>query len=241
MTRQRKRNTNATTTNQKCILLPGGRNTKQREVQTMVATPVRMVRAPRGRRLPRNAGVGMPKVSFQGSDVIGIVQVPEGSQVGVSFFNQALNPLALTDSRLKQHAKLYARWRPISLTAQVVGSGSANTFGSIAVGWSPDGVASIIGKDISNLNRTMSCRPSKIARMNQTVSLNIPSATSRKWYMCNGPADDANHGVLNVVCASTTGGYKGNTTFSVHLHWRVEFEGAELSSAATEEDVGPDR
>lgn len=182
----------------------------------------------------------MPRTTLSGVDIIGIIDVGPSRAVGANLFAQAICPSILTDSRLQQQSKLYSRWRPKKLRVLVVGSGSANTFGSLAIGWSPDSTNTITGNDTQNLNRVMACRPSSMNRMNQTTVLNIPVATTRKWYLTKGTADDANHGVLNVVVASTTGGYTGNTTFTITLEWVVEFEGAELGAASLEEDITPD-
>lgn len=206
-----------------------------------------MVQGPRrrGRNRPRKSGSqvaysAMPKTTLSGVDIIGVIEVQPQRAVGASLFAQAICPTAMSDSRLQQQSKLYSRWRPKKLRVLVVGSGSANTFGSLAIGWSPDPANNISGNDTQNLNRVMACRPSSMNRMNQTTVLNIPVATTRKWYLTKGNPDDANHGFINVVVASTTGGYTGSTTFTVTLEWVIEFEGAELGAVSIDEDITPD-
>lgn len=197
--------------------------------------------APLGRRGPRNRASGsIPKVAMRGSDILGIINVTANTQPGQTLFRTVLNPLALVDTRLHQVSKLYSRWRPISLVATVIGSGSATTFGSVAIGWTPDPDTVVSGNDKQNVMRVMACRPSRMARLNQTVSLSIPPQTSRKWYMMKGQPDDADHGSIAVVCSAATGGYTGATTFSVQLVWNIEFEGAELETVSSDEYITPD-
>lgn len=195
--------------------------------------------ATRNRRRNRNGG-SMPKITMSGSDIIGNVSVKNNTSVGRVLFTVPISPAALVDTRLKQISRLYSRWRPLSLSLNVIGSGSSTTFGSLAVGWLPDSSNQIIGTDSSNVQRVMACRPSRMVRMNQTTTLRIPPETNRKWYVVQGPPDDSHHGSIVVACAAQTGGYTGLTTFSLQLTWRAEFEGAELETSATDEYITPD-
>ncbi|QGL51735.1 structural protein precursor [Vespa velutina associated permutotetra-like virus 1] len=194
----------------------------------------------RRRRRANRTSRGMPRITMSGSDIIGVVNVGPSTLPGKLLFSRAISPKALDDTRLRQISKLYSRWRPLRLQITVVGSGSANTFGSVAVGWMPDSNTVLAGTDSSNIQRAMACRPSRMVRLNQTGSLNIPSETNRKWYVVQGPSDDSDHGQVAVVCSATTGGYTGSTTFTLQLNWTAEFEGAELDAVESDEFIYPD-
>lgn len=177
---------------------------------------------------------------MSGSDILGIINISSGTNPGRSLFSRPINPSSMDETRLKQISKLYSRWRPKSLSLVINGSGSATTFGSVAVGWVADSGTALAGSDPSNVQRVMACRPSKMCRLNQSSTLRIPCDTTRKWYVANGTPDDAEHGKIAVVVAATTGGYTGSTSFTVQLNWTVEFEGAELQTVESEEFIYPD-
>lgn len=228
--RRRRNAATLTIQNPVCSIVPRGQVVAQGMGPSMA----------RRRRRSNRASRGMPRITMSGSDIIGVVNVGPSTLPGKLLFTRAISPRALDDTRLRQVSKLYSRWRPLRLQLTVVGSGSATTFGSVAVGWMPDSSVSLTGTDSSNIQRAMACRPSRMTRLNQTGSLTIPSDTNRKWYVVQGSSDDSDHGQIAVVCSATTGGYVGSTTFTLQLNWTVEFEGAELDAVESDEFIYPD-
>lgn len=179
---------------------------------------------------------------MRGSDIFGTLSIPSGSSIGklVLKNGQAITPEAFLDTRLKQLSDIHAKWRPVSLRLTATGSGTAFASGSVAIGWSPEALADMVGSNTSNLNRVMSMKPSMVLRLNETKSMTIPSNPTRKWYFTKGADEDSHHGALFCVVSGQTGGYSGNSTMLLRLDWTIQFEGAEMTHNSANDDITPD-
>lgn len=172
----------------------------------------------------------IPGVVSRGKDLIQTLTISPKQSVGAVVLNKVLSPSSLDPSRLNSEARLWSRWKPVGLRVTVLGAGASTTFGSICIGWDPDGRWQPT-KSAGDYTRVAALTPSLTMRLHETRSFVIPCETSRKWYYTLGALEDSSHGSLIGVVASTTGGYAGSLGVNVLLDWVVSFEGVDTPSA----------
>lgn len=178
---------------------------------------------------------GVNEVTESGVDLLGQIRI--GSRVTIG---QKLAEFPLTCSqmgqRIQQLAGLWDRWRPISLVVELVGAGAMMVNGSYAVGFSMDPAFQLLNSS-TDAARVVALRPSVSLRVQESHRINVPCDSSRKWYMLRSSVDDSTHGKLVAVVLSDFGGFTGTLGVTVLLHWRVSFQGVNLSVAQALDDV----
>ncbi|APG76968.1 hypothetical protein [Hubei permutotetra-like virus 5] len=187
----------------------------------------------RTNRRNRNRRLGavnnqLGKQTSVGHDLIGIYPVKKDMKPGTIVAYHVLSPQHMVPSRLNTEAALFSRWKPLSLKVTVTNSGAFTTFGALTVAWCPDPTISHRAENSVQLARISSFRPSKVVRLNNSVVLNIPTEMPTKWYHCDGIPELTSHGTLVIMVSAQTGGFDGFLSSTVHLEWRVQFEGIEM-------------
>lgn len=185
--------------------------------------------------------MSIPTQTVSGTDVVLTSNIGKDQKAGYPLLLRLLGPNTMQGTRLGALSANWSRWRPVRLALEVVGGGSAMTYGSLVFGWAPDNHWQF-NKNQEDYARIAALRPSLTMRTYETKTMRIPCEASRRWYTCTGQPDDANHGAVMGCVASTTGGYTASIGLCVVLHWTVQFEGAEFVSAtgAVQDEIKPD-
>jgi hypothetical protein len=170
-----------------------------------------------------------PGVTSRGKDLMQTLTVGEKLSVGSVIMNKVISPGSMTPSRFSSESSLWSRWRPLSLRVTVSGAGASTTFGSVCIGWDPDGrwQATMSPGDYT---RVAALCPSVTLRLHETRTFVIPPETTRKWYFTVGSLEDTAHGALIGVVASPVGGFTGSVGVNVLLDWVIQYEGADTPS-----------
>lgn len=171
----------------------------------------------------------LPGVTSRGKDLLQSFTVGEKLSVGAVVMNKVISPLSMDPSRFSSESALWSRWKPMSLRVTVSGAGASTTFGSVCLGWDPDGrwQATMSSGDYT---RVAALVPSVTLRLHETKTFVIPPEVTRKWYFTVGSLEDSAHGALIGVVASPCGGFTGSVGVNVILDWVVQFEGADTPS-----------
>lgn len=180
---------------------------------------------------PKASSSGMGRLSDSGVDLLNQTNILSGKTTnGTKLFSIPLAP-GYFKGRLGQEVSIWERWRPRSLTVEVICSGSAMTFGSLVVGWSADEAFRLTDTNFDS-TRVLALKPSKVFRANDTGRITIPASTLTKWYLVHSHVGES-HGSVHAVVLNPFGGYSGSFGVTCVMHWHIDFEGVSLQSLAS--------
>lgn len=193
----------------------------------------------KSRANPNRSQIGLATNVSTGSDIIWIGGVDNNTKMGTMLYSTTISVPSFKQTRFGGMGSLWARWRPRRLRVEVACSGSYATFGTLRVVWVPEAEYNFVGG--RNTVIQSGAMLGTDCRLNQTKSFTIPSESSRKWYEVGGLPDDSSHGRICLIAATTMGGYNGQLTAILHLHWTVEFEGPVMTANPNDlEIISPD-
>lgn len=170
--------------------------------------------------------------SSSGSDILTTFRVRTGLLPGELLLNSKLGPASFPDSRLSAEATLWSRWKPTSLRVEVIASGALTTFGSIVLGWVAD-PSYHVGSGANAVSRIGALKHKMTIRLNETRHMTLPVVMARNWYDREGAPEVTAHGSIIAAVMSEPGGFTGNLSVTVELHWGVSFDGPELPFSDT--------
>lgn len=174
-----------------------------------------------------------------GVDVIGVITLEQSMKVGQSLLNFVVNPKSLPGTRLGQYTQLWSRWSPLKLRLEVRTAAGKMIPGSYTLAWFADPTETLLKAGSANVTKLVSSGCSVQQPVGNSATLNIPTATSRKFYAFRGDAFDDSHGVI-LGCLSGTVTVVGSVTLTVQLHWTIKFDGPNLPVKAEELYITPE-
>lgn len=192
-------------------------------------------------RKKRKGGAGGSKAGHResGVDVLGVATVTPKSQVGQRLLVFPIDPQALANTRIAVESKLWARWRPNSLTIEVISGAGYMTTGSYIVAWNADPSWSFRLLNGGNTVAALTALGVQSQKhIGDNVRLSIPCDPSRRWYMFDGPDEDRCHGVVVAALAGAISATSLSVTFK--LHWSISFEGMTLPQQVADLYVEPE-
>lgn len=202
----------------------------------------RRARAPRSRPGAKSQG----RVE-SGVDILDTTTFKANALPGAVLFALTLSVVELAGTRLAAVAGLWSRWRPRSLTLQIVPSAGSTASGSYIVGWSADPDYLLSSGD-SAIRTVAAMVPSAQRHISSPMSFKIPCDSLQKWYLVRGSVDgETSHGALFGVLAAAIGNLTSDSSvsFSMRLHWTIEFqnprlpEKEEMETIYAEDDYTP--
>lgn len=165
-------------------------------------------------------------VRSSGVDLIYNAQVTETQGAGFVVWTTPLGPEHSKGTRFHSESKLWARWRPASLSCRFIGTGGSSIGGAVAVGWTPDTSFTLSKSSFTNVNVVLALERSAVVRLDGTSTFTIPSDPTYRWYSTNG--ENEAHGKLFLVVVSPPNVAKGTFSLLVELSWNVYFEGRRI-------------
>nr|UQE85434.1 putative capsid protein [Uzakla mosquito-associated permutotetra-like virus] len=182
----------------------------------------------RGRRTlrqrPRN---GFRKSQSSGTDVLTDFTVKSTFQPGTVLYQGAVSPTLMKQTRFHSEAKLWGRWKPLSMSFALVGAAPMTSGGSIVMAWVPD-PSYKISAGVQALRLAMAAERKVTCRLDKTYHMPIPTEANVKWYHTDPTDQDLScHGTLFVILVSPPTGVSGTLSFTVTLDWRTEWEGSQ--------------
>lgn len=173
-----------------------------------------------------------------GVDMLGVAIVTAQQNPGDHLFEWHVSPLETPSTRLSQVASLWQRWRPRRLRLEIVPAASAMVGGSYQVAWSADPTYHPTTGELG-LRELMALTPSITSTLWSPTTLELPVETVQKWLYVLETSEDTRHGTVYVMVVSPLQNAVGRVTLSIKLHWEVEFEMYNLSSANLDEAFIP--
>lgn len=194
--------------------------------QSKKARKSRKVRSQRSQAV--NAGARV----VAGLDLLGMYTFKASSTAGNPIMLTQLSPGKFAGTRWAAEAALWSRWRPRSLRLEITSSAGATVSGSYLLGWSADPDFTV-GKGLAAVRRVTALNCVKSAQIYSTAEIQIPCDTLQKWYLVNShESGETDHGTVVALQVGPVGNLATDSviTFTVILHYTVEFEGPKLTS-----------
>lgn len=176
-----------------------------------------------------------------GNDIVDIKSIIKTADAGYIIFSYDINPLLFPGTRFAAEAKLWERWRPLSLRLEIISSASTLTCGSYVVGWSASPFLNLV-QGVAAITTVSTMRPSASAHISTVLALSIPCDTTQKWYFVQGMTEDSTHGSFHAVLSAALGNITdlSKIALTIRLIWRVQFEGPTIPSAVEQTAVYAD-
>lgn len=132
-------------------------------------------------------------------------------------------------------ARLYARWRPVSLRLAATSGAATVVSGSYYVAWTAEAEHRL--PNASALHWVAATPGARVVPVHGSAALPIPSQTSQRWLMTDADqADESAHGTIVVVLASPLSNITGGVVVTLTLSWTVDFS---MPIMETESPVPP--
>lgn len=220
-----------------------GKSALRQHMQTkhQAQKPVVVQAAPakkKNRGRGRNPRAGFDRVE-SGVDILHTTTIPASALVGAMIFSLTLAVEDLVGTRFASVASLWSRWRPRSLRLEVIPSAGATVSGNYIVGWVGDPDYTL-GNGDAAIRTVAAMQPSQQRHISKPMTFVIPAAALQKWYLTFGTVDgETSHGKLFGVLSSAIGNLTSDSSisFSLRLHWSVEFSSPRLPEVAESETI----
>lgn len=213
---------------------------RRREARERAAKGSPQVQPAKKRPRPRRGGKSTMKSTClrqTGSDVVGVAVLTSKTVIGTGLLRFAINPRALTSTRLGDYAQLWSRWRPLALKLEVSPSAGLMIPGGYIVAWSANPNEEIPSGEAAIAHLT-SLVTRKQTHIGQSCMLQIPCSSTARWYTFTGDSIDIAHGSLLAACSGTIG-ISGAVAITFTLHWTIEFNGPDIPRPLEEYFIEP--
>lgn len=158
-----------------------------------------------------------------GIDLVASVDLPVPGVTGKILVDFEISPAKFKQSRLGQEADLWAHWRPLQMSFEVVPSAGTFVTGSYMVAWIAGEASLPAGPSLIHM---VGSTPFQLqAHVSQRLRLNVPISQLRGVLDVDGSDNTkTDFGKFIVILTAPIANLaSGSINFTVHLTWRVQF------------------